>query len=88
MPVPATDWTRHAACRNEDPELFFPVTEEGPEASRVRVALRVCASCPVRVECRNYALGSDMRYGIWGGLTERQRAELRSARRAVRALAG
>ena len=69
-------WQERALCAQTDPEAFFP--EKG---GSTREAKRVCASCEVRAECLDYALGNDERFGIWGGLSERERRKLR--RRAV-----
>lgn len=52
-------------CREVDPDVFFP-DERGRGASRA--AERVCAGCEVRVECRDWALGAEIEYGIWGGV--------------------
>ena len=55
-------WQERARCREHDPEIFFP--EKGGSS---REAKRICAECPVRIECLNYALRRDERYGVWGG---------------------
>lgn len=74
----ARDWRTEAACLDEDPELFFPVVEEGPLcADQVAAAKAVCARCPVRRLCLDDASGR-LTHGIAGGLT----AEERRARRA------
>lgn len=62
------DWTDQARCRGRDPEQFF---QRG--AARSRGAIRVCDNCPVRTQCLDYALEHDVDFGVWGGLTERQR---------------
>ena len=72
----ALGWQERALCAQTDPEAFFP--EKG---GSTREAKRVCASCDVRGECLEYALAKDERFGIWGGLSERERRELK--RRAV-----
>ena len=69
-------WQERALCAQTDPEAFFP--EKG---GSTREAKRVCASCEVREECLEYALANDERFGIWGGLSERERRKLK--RRAV-----
>ena len=70
------DWHARAACRNApDPELFFPL-DTGPAARQVAAAKAICARCPVLAECRSWAISHEA-YGIWGGLTEHQRARLR-----------
>ncbi|NIJ13789.1 WhiB family redox-sensing transcriptional regulator [Saccharomonospora amisosensis] len=70
------DWRHRAACRDEDPELFFPVSDVGPGAVQTERAKAVCASCPVRARCLEYALENGLDYGIFGGMTERERREL------------
>ncbi|NLI19921.1 MAG: WhiB family transcriptional regulator [Actinomycetales bacterium] len=72
----ALSWQERALCAQTDPEAFFP--EKG---GSTREAKRVCASCEVRGECLDYALAHDERFGIWGGLSERERRKLK--RRAV-----
>jgi WhiB family transcriptional regulator, redox-sensing transcriptional regulator len=62
------DWMLEARCLDADPEAFFP--EKG---GSTREAKRICAACPVRDECLQYALDNDERFGIWGGLSERER---------------
>jgi WhiB family redox-sensing transcriptional regulator len=72
----ALGWQERALCAQTDPEAFFP--EKG---GSTREAKRVCTSCDVRGECLEYALVKDERFGIWGGLSERERRKLK--RRAV-----
>jgi len=62
------EWVTRANCRGRDPEQFFV---RGAVAARQVV--RICASCPVRQQCLEYALDNGIEHGIWGGLTERQR---------------
>ncbi len=69
-------WQERALCAQTDPEAFFP--EKG---GSTREAKKVCLSCDVRAECLEYALGHDERFGIWGGLSERERRKLK--KRAV-----
>jgi WhiB family redox-sensing transcriptional regulator len=69
-------WRQNALCAETDPEAFYP--EKG---GSTREAKRVCVGCPVRLQCLEYALGNDERFGIWGGLSERERRRLRMARR-------
>lgn len=66
------DWQENAACLDADPDLFFP--ERGSPGDSAK---RVCVTCSVRLECLEYALANGERYGIWGGLTERERTRLR-----------
>jgi WhiB family transcriptional regulator, redox-sensing transcriptional regulator len=65
-------WQEWALCAQTDPEAFFP--EKG---GSTREAKKVCLSCDVRAECLDYALAHDERFGIWGGLSERERRRLR-----------
>jgi WhiB family redox-sensing transcriptional regulator len=69
-------WRLHAACRGVDTELFyFPEGERGlARASRERAARAICTICPVKAPCAAYALQHHERYGVWGGLTESDRA--------------
>jgi WhiB family transcriptional regulator, redox-sensing transcriptional regulator len=66
------DWQERALCAQTDPEAFFP--EKG---GSTREAKRICAGCEVRAECLEYALAFDERFGIWGGLSERERRRLK-----------
>ncbi len=66
------DWQERALCAQTDPEAFFP--EKG---GSTREAKRICGSCEVRAECLEYALAHDERFGIWGGLSERERRRLK-----------
>jgi WhiB family transcriptional regulator, redox-sensing transcriptional regulator len=74
--VTELQWQERALCAQTDPEAFFP--EKG---GSTREAKRVCLSCEVRVECLEYALENDERFGIWGGLSERERRRVK--KRAV-----
>jgi WhiB family transcriptional regulator, redox-sensing transcriptional regulator len=69
-------WRLHAACRGLNTELFYsPEGERGlARASRERAAKAICATCPVKAPCAAYALQHQERYGVWGGLTESDRA--------------
>jgi WhiB family transcriptional regulator, redox-sensing transcriptional regulator len=66
------EWQERALCAQTDPEAFFP--EKG---GSTREAKRICQGCEVRSECLEYALGHDERFGIWGGLSERERRKLK-----------
>ena len=71
------DWRHRAACHGEDPELFFPIGAAGPALAQIARAKQVCARCPVRATCLRFALVTGQDYGIWGGLTEGERRQLR-----------
>lgn len=71
-------WRRRAACRGEDPELFFPVGLAGRAAlAQIAEAKEICARCAVRRACLAFAMATGQAYGIWGGLTEDERSQLR-----------
>jgi WhiB family redox-sensing transcriptional regulator len=74
-------WTGYAACHvpGVDPELFFPLADAGPALPRVAAAKRICAGCPVRVNCLGWALRAGEPAGIWGGTTPEERRGLRRA---------
>ena len=65
-------WAAYAKCLQAEPETFFP--EKG---GSTREAKRICALCEVREPCLQYALDHDERFGIWGGLSERERRKLK-----------
>lgn len=70
-------WDERAACRNTDPDLFFPVESElGSEADAPEEAVAICSICQVRSECLGYALENRVR-GVWAGTTMTQRNEIR-----------
>ncbi|MGW5610955.1 WhiB family transcriptional regulator [Streptomyces sp. NPDC003753] len=75
------NWREMAACRFEDPELFFPVSDDGLSLLQVERARRVCDRCPVLRECRGWALRYGETDGVWGGLTPGQRRALAQAHR-------
>ena len=62
------DWHLGAACRGLDPDLFFPATSS--EEARAKI---ICAGCPVRSDCLDFAMRARERYGVWGGTSEEER---------------
>jgi WhiB family transcriptional regulator, redox-sensing transcriptional regulator len=70
-------WTDRAACRGTDTEIFFPAN-----ADEEAEALSICATCPVRAQCLDYAVRNRETYGIWGGTTPDQRRRIRRERAA------
>ncbi len=70
------DWRDYAICAQTDPEIFFP--EKG---GSTREAKKVCNSCDVREACLDYALEHDEKFGIWGGLSERERRKLKKPKK-------
>jgi WhiB family redox-sensing transcriptional regulator len=77
--VEVWDWQRRAACRNLDSSMFFhPDGERGSRRQqREDRAKAVCAACPVRAECLEHSLRVQEPYGVWGGLSETERPQLR-----------
>jgi WhiB family redox-sensing transcriptional regulator len=67
-------WQSRSLCAQTDPESFFP--EKG---GSTREAKKICLNCEVKAECLTYALANDERFGIWGGLSERERRRLKRA---------
>jgi len=78
------DWVHSARCRDEDPELFFPVGTTGPAAMQIDAAKLVCLGCDVRLECLEWAMATGQDAGVWGGLSEDERRSLRRQRRRSR----
>jgi len=70
-------WTSEAACAAADPGLFFPEDFRSPATE----AKAICAGCPVRPECLQYSLDAGEEFGVWGGLTEKERRSLLRARK-------
>jgi WhiB family redox-sensing transcriptional regulator len=82
------DWRHRATCRDEDPELFFPIGNTGPALLQIEQAKAVCRRCNVMQECLTWALESGQDAGVWGGLSEDERRALkrRNARARARLL--
>ncbi|MGW0696814.1 MULTISPECIES: WhiB family transcriptional regulator [unclassified Streptomyces] len=78
------NWRMQAACRDEDPELFFPIGSTGPAIVQTEEAKAVCGGCPVRELCLEWAMEHGQDSGVWGGLGEAERRALkrRTRRRA------
>ena len=70
------DWRADAACRNADPELFFPDGDIRSARAQVKTAKLICRGCPASATCLSWALASGQEAGIWGGLTEDERRGL------------
>jgi WhiB family redox-sensing transcriptional regulator len=77
------DWRDRAACRDADPELFFPVSAVGPGARQIAEAKAVCARCPVREQCLDYAMANGLDHGVFGGTTDTERRQLTRRRTAA-----
>lgn len=65
-------WATHGICRQTDPENFYPI-----KGGTTRPAKAVCYECPVRLQCLEYALANNEKYGVWGGLSEYERSKLK-----------
>jgi WhiB family redox-sensing transcriptional regulator len=79
------DWRHEAACRDEDPELFFPIGNTGPAILQIEEAKAVCRRCKVIEPCLKWALETGQDSGVWGGTSEDERRAIK--RRAQRARA-
>ena len=79
------DWRHRAICRDEEPELFFPVGTSGPALLQIAEAKTVCRRCPVVSECLVWALESGQDAGVWGGMSEEERRALRRRNARTRA---
>jgi WhiB family transcriptional regulator, redox-sensing transcriptional regulator len=71
------DWRDFAACRDTDPDLFFPVGTTGPAIEQIDSAKQVCNQCEAQVACLEFALASNQDSGVWGGTSEEERRALR-----------
>ena len=70
-------WRSRAICRDTDPDLFFPIGTTGQALVQIDRAKEVCGMCPVKNDCLDYALETNQDSGIWGGLDEEQRRNIR-----------
>jgi WhiB family redox-sensing transcriptional regulator len=77
----AAGWRAAGACVSADPDLFFPVSGTGKAAAQAARACQVCAGCPVRRQCLQFAVETGEMEGIWGGTTPDER--IRARRKAV-----
>lgn len=80
------EWQLQSACRKADPQLFYmDENMRGKDKEdRIKAAKAVCATCPVRAACLNYALDNREVYGVWGGTSEEERARMRGQSRVWR----
>ncbi len=70
-------WHDDAACRDEDPELFFPIGSTGAALLQLQQAKAVCAGCVVQSRCLEWAISAGVEHGVWGGWSEDERRALR-----------
>ncbi|MFD1667776.1 WhiB family transcriptional regulator [Streptomyces calvus] len=82
------NWRNSAACRTEDPDLFFPIGTSGPALMQTEQAKAVCRGCPVREPCLEWALETGQSIGVWGGTSETERRALKRRTGARRAAGG
>jgi WhiB family transcriptional regulator, redox-sensing transcriptional regulator len=75
--APYASWRLSAACRQVDPELFFPIGTSGPAIEQVGLAKGICQACSVQQACLGWAMRNQIAFGIWGGTTEEDRQLLR-----------
>jgi WhiB family redox-sensing transcriptional regulator len=77
LTLASDEWRRTAACRDTDPDLFFPVGTTGPAIEQIDAAKAVCRRCDAQAACLEYALATNQDSGIWGGTSEEERRVLR-----------
>lgn len=85
MQIPAgveRGWRKHAACRDVDPELFFPVGDTYGAREQTEAAKAVCQRCDAVASCLAWAFESGQQHGVWGGMSESERRQLK--RKAMR----
>lgn len=86
--VDSMDWRHIAACREVDPELFFPIGNSGPALLQIEEAKQVCRRCTVVDECLRWAIDSGQDAGVWGGMSEDERRVVKRRTLRLRARAG
>ncbi|WP_443055423.1 WhiB family transcriptional regulator [Streptomyces sp. ISBFB 2968] len=72
-PADTGNWRDDAECRRHDPDLWFAVGHTPGWQQKTEEAITICGRCPVRPQCLEWALSTDQRSGVWGGLTEQER---------------
>ena len=72
-----TDWRELSACRDSDPDLFFPIGSTGSAVDQIEKATAICGACSVREACLQYAFETNQEAGVWGGFAEDDRRRLR-----------
>ncbi len=77
------EWRTFAACRDTDPDLFFPVGTTGPALDQIANAKAVCQTCEVQSLCLEYAVSTNQDSGVWGGTSEEERRQMRRARQRL-----
>lgn len=90
MPMPAEndpDWRNSAACRDVDPELFFPIGNTGIALLQIEDAKSVCRGCVVQGSCLTWAMDTKQEFGVWGNASEDERRTMRRRESRERAAA-
>ena len=77
LTIESDEWRRTAACRDTDPDLFFPVGTTGPAIEQIANAKAVCRQCDSQTACLEFAIATNQDSGIWGGTSEEERRILR-----------
>ena len=72
-------WRTRSACRDSDPDGFFPIGITGTALEQIETARRICTACTVAHDCLEFALATNQEAGIWGGTTEEERRKLRKS---------
>ena len=85
LDIASDDWRAMSACRDTDPSLFFPVGTTGPALEQIASAKAVCDACEVSEPCLRFALETNQDSGVWGGLSEEERRQIRRQARAAAA---
>src|ERR1700684_217793 len=78
------NWREDAACRDADPDLFFPIGTTGNALRQIDEAKRICRRCPTKIQCLAWALENGITDGVWAGTTEDERRAIRSLSRRKR----
>lgn len=73
------DWREKAACRDADPDLFFPIGSTGLAVEQIHLAKEICESCSARSDCLEFALTTNQESGVWGATSEEERRRVRRA---------
>ena len=73
------DWRELAACRDTDPDLFFPVGTTGPALQQIDAAKAVCRACEAQGQCLEFALATNQESGVWGATSEEERRKIRKS---------
>jgi WhiB family redox-sensing transcriptional regulator len=84
LDIASDDWRDLSACRDTDPNLFFPVGTTGPALEQIASAKAVCDTCDAKEPCLQFALSTNQDSGVWGGTSEEERRQIRRALAARR----